>query len=151
MLYATAEWYRLNSGFEIASKDYDAPDSSWHHDDQSAWYIGKSHELLEDVGIPRYSVGKRQFGSNEFASEDAAKAAMEAALQRGEKAHNLTIALNDKNIVHTLETQKAVWARLNKAQTKAQREGQLLEIGEIFRRGNVPTEFGEKVLPARKR
>ena len=98
---------------------------------QQAWYVGKSHEILEEVKVKRYSVS--EFGSDELAHEAA-----EAAAKRGETIHNLTLAPNGHG-THTLATQKEVWERLARAKgNKANVENALGEISKDFMAGRMP-------------
>ena len=112
-------------------RDYDAVDPSWTTQQQQAWYVGKSHEILEEVKVKRYSVS--EFGSDELAHEAA-----EAAAKRGETIHNLTLAPNGHG-THTLATQKEVWERLARAKgNKANVENALGEISKDFMAGRMP-------------
>jgi hypothetical protein len=55
---------------ENCSKIYDAPDPKWKKEDLSAWYIGKTDELLEDVGISRYGISRTKNGDLDRDSKD---------------------------------------------------------------------------------
>ena len=63
----------------------------------------------------------------------------------GKSGANLTLALNDTDNVHTPETQRAVYKRLKAVEgNQARTEEELRKIGEIFRRGKLPTATGER-------
>jgi hypothetical protein len=63
------------------------------------------------------------------------------------KSTQLTIALNDPELVHNEATLEAVFTRLRKHRgNKADLEGELVDIGNIVKSGNVPTATGEKVI-----
>ncbi|MGN6544441.1 MAG: Hint domain-containing protein [Aureliella sp.] len=112
-------------------RDFDAPDPNWNTQQQQAWYIGKSHEILENEEIPRFSV--EEFGTDELAHEAA-----EEAAKRGDTLYNLTLAPNG-NGTHTLATQKEIWERLNAVKgNKARVQEALSEIGQDFLQGNMP-------------
>ncbi|MGN6546118.1 MAG: Hint domain-containing protein, partial [Aureliella sp.] len=105
--------------------------------EQSAWYIGKSHELLKKADVEVYA-------PKDGISEDDMVKLLKQDLEDpkpGRSGANLTLALNDKANVHTVETQRAVYKRLKKVEgDQARTEDELRAIGDIFRAGNVPTE-----------
>jgi hypothetical protein len=91
---------------------------------QAAWYIGKSHEILNRNNIPV------------LIREQTARAFAEG----GAPLHNLAWAVNG-NGTHTLETIRDVYQRLNEA--RGSREGvieALQRIAEIFERGALPQD-----------
>ena len=99
---------------------------------REAWYIGKSQELLKDVGIPIY-------GATDFGTVEKAYEAAQLAAQEGKPLYNLTLALNDKVLVRTESTQRAVYKLLlQKKGNKAAMEKTLEEIGRLFQKGKVP-------------
>jgi hypothetical protein len=109
--------------------------------EQSAWYIGKSHELLKKADVEVYA-------PKAGVSEDDMVKLLKEHLEdpkAGKSGANLTLALNDKANVHNVETQRAVYKRLKKFEgNQADTENQLKAIGAIFRAGNIPTETGFK-------
>ena len=105
--------------------------------------------MLDEVGVKAYKPADYNAGGtlSEEAAETLAGMDLKADLANGKSAPNLTIAFNDKELVHNLETVKAVYERLlNVRGEKARVEAQLTAIGDIFKRGNVPTTTGERVL-----
>tara|TARA_R110002049_G_scaffold72490_7_gene187557 strand:+ start:143362 stop:143730 length:369 start_codon:yes stop_codon:yes gene_type:complete len=113
-----------------------------------AWYVGKSHELLEDVKIPRYSKHEYKTEANSYeAAEELAKEALKRDLQEGKSTSNMTIALNG-GTVHTTQTVRDVYLRLRKVKgDKRGTERQLLQMGAIFRNGEIPTADGSRSVP----
>jgi hypothetical protein len=105
--------------------------------EQSAWYIGKSHELLKKADVEVYAPKAR-------VSEDDIVKLLKEHLEdpkAGKSGANLTLALKDKANVHNVETQRAVYKRLKKFEgNQIDTENELRDIGAIFRAGNIPTE-----------
>jgi hypothetical protein len=110
--------------------------------EQSAWYIGKSHELMKKADVEVYS--PKQSGVTEDAMLKTLKEDLKSP-KPGKGGANLTLALNDEINVHTVETQRAVYERLKAVEgNQARTEAILREIGQIFRDGDVPTATGRK-------
>jgi hypothetical protein len=111
-------------------------------DEQSAWYIGKSHELMKKADVEVYS--PKHSGVTEDAMLNTLKDDIRSP-KPGKSGANLTLALNDSVNVHTAETQRAVYKRLKAVEgDQAGTELVLRDIGQIFRDGDLPTETGRR-------
>ena len=104
--------------------------------EQSAWYIGKSQELLRKADVEIYS--PQESGKTTVELLNLLKEHLKEP-KPGKSGANLTLALNDTDNVHTPETQRAVYKLLKAVEgNQANTERVLREIGDIFRQGRVP-------------